>query len=142
MVDRCFGEGQYGGVDLLRRTIDEIVLAIAVTSSHTWISVTVTHPTYPHTNWIIFHRTDTIRIGGNCIHSFYCAARQDDSKKEKYIFHALNINPPARDASGGVEKFWDLKGLFTTLLALLFLAFHNSHLINEVRCTRILVDDE
>ena len=39
MVDRCFGEGQHYGVELLRRTVDEIILAIAVAHSLTSIRV-------------------------------------------------------------------------------------------------------
>ena len=62
---------------------------------------TVTNPIDPHANWIVFHLTDAIGIGRNRIHSFYCAPGQDHSNKEKYIFHALNIKTPARDASGG-----------------------------------------
>ncbi|MDA8577168.1 hypothetical protein N9K88_04350 [Schleiferiaceae bacterium] len=39
MMDRSFGEGQYYGVELLRRTVDEIILAIAVAHSLTSIRV-------------------------------------------------------------------------------------------------------
>jgi len=42
--------------------------------------------------------------------------------------------------AGGL-KIFDPKGLFTALLTL-FLAFHNSHLVNEVASTSILIDNE
>jgi len=62
MVDRCFGEGQYYGVDLLRRTVDEIILAIAVAHGLTSIRVAQYLTIALYTHWIILHRTDAVWI--------------------------------------------------------------------------------
>ena len=58
MVDRYFGEGQYGGVDLLRRTIDEIILAKAIAHRLTSIGVTQYLTISLDAHRIILHRTD------------------------------------------------------------------------------------
>jgi len=62
MVDRCFGEGQYGGVDLLRRTVDEIVLAKAVAHRLTSIRIAQYLAIPLDAHWIILHRTDAVWI--------------------------------------------------------------------------------
>ena len=62
MVDRCFGEGQYYGVDLLRRTVDEIILAIAVAHGLTSIRVAQYLTIALYTHRIILRRTDAVWV--------------------------------------------------------------------------------